>query len=221
MRLLAVLACFAAILTTACAQAKHPPDIWIPQLPARQERSSAPSDNIPDFYPSVFVIDAPTYRGTVKEIVPLSGGAIQMQLESYKGTDFGYPLIFMHTDKETKTDFELSRLVEGDYLQLFYKDRTNGMPPIVLAASRFPDPENIIYNGEVASHTPGRLELCCLESGNIVVFRYDNSTHFHLDDYPPRPGTIVNILHRGTLDSSNPPVGFAFEARPYKDYKTL
>jgi len=165
----------------------------------------------------MFVMDVPIYRGTVREISPISDGAVQLQLESYKGTDFGYPLIFMHTNKDTLSDFDIAQLAVGDYLQLFYRDRTNGMPPIVLAASKLPNPERIVYNGKVDSHTTGKLKLCCLESGGIVVFNYDDTTHFYLDDYPPRPGTRLNILHRGTFDSSHPPMGFVLEVRPYSD----
>ena len=163
-------------------------------------------------------VDVSLYRGSVREIITLDNAAVQLGLESYEGTDFGYPFIFMHTDKNTQTNFDLNKLAIGDYLQVFYSKRTGSSPPIILAAGLLPPASSVIYNGEVTRHQPGLLEL--RYQLDAAVFRYSDSTQFYLDKDSIRPGTTLSVLHSGVFSQSDPAQGFALEVRPYSGRST-
>ena len=212
--------CLIALLLGGCGQQERgmgreaAPDRG-GSLPAAPDGS--PSDEPPDFYASTSLPDAPLYRGTVREISRING-VLQLRLESHPDTDFGYPAIIMQTDGETEADFDLETLVVGDYLQAFYSDRNNGLPPVILSASRLPPADVILYSGLLTAHSPGKdgsglLELKALDGDQTTAFRYDKTTQFYLDDQALLPGIRLNLLHKGVFDPGNPPQGQALEVR--------
>jgi len=215
-----VAVCLIALLFGGCTQQEEnrgPERVPNRRFSAPAAPDGSPSDQPPDFRASTFLPDAPLYRGTVREISRVDG-VLQLRLESHPGTDFGYPSIFMQTDTDTKTDFDLEALVVGDYLQAFYSDRNNGLPPVILSASRLPPADVILFNGELTAHNPGEngsglLELRALDGDQITAFRYDQTTQFYLDDQALVPGTALNLFHKGVFDPGNPPEGQVLEVR--------
>ena len=161
------------------------------------------------------VADAPMYRGTVVDSAP-ENGIYKFKLESAPGTNFGYPSILMHTDENTRTDFSLEDIALGDYLEVFYADRNNGLPPVIIAANLLPPAEICIFNGELLKYYEnGTLEMEPLGGGETVVFNFDSSTSFYIDKSGLVQGVRLNIFHRGVFTRSIPPQGFAMEVRSY------
>lgn len=166
------------------------------------------------------IMDAPLYRGTVTEISE-ENGVWELRLEQAEGTTFGYPAVTMVTDDSTRTSFELSGLEVGDYLEVYYGDRADGEPPVIIAANRLLPAKDCIFNGELTlwehEGNAGIMELTPLFGGEPILFHYDDSTNFYLNTAEMKEGDQLNIFHRGTLTRSIPPQGFALEVRPYAE----
>lgn len=165
---------------------------------------------------SLMVADAPMYRGVVTEISH-NGDYYEMTLESAEGTNFMYPTITMHTSDDTKASFDFEQTAVGDYLEVYYGDRTDGVPPYIIAANKLPPAEDCIFNGEVVEYDKegGKLTLKSMAGENTVVFNFDDSTQFYMDTDKITAGAQLNVYHRGAMTRSLPPQGFAYEVRPF------
>ncbi len=226
-----LLTCLLLIGATACGQQNKqtspplpaPPEISpaspIPENPPAAPELSKPQVSYPeDEY--LTVMDAPFYRGTVTAVSE-KNGIYELRLEQVEGTDFGYSSFMMHTGENTRSSFSFADLVLGDYLEVYYGERNDGLPPVIIAANKLPPAVDCVFNGELTAlehqGTEGRLEMTLLSTGEEIHFQFDDSTQFYLDMEGLKAGDKLNIYHRGTLTKSIPPQGFALEVRPYAE----
>lgn len=163
------------------------------------------------------VADAPMYRGIITAISSVED-YYEIALESVDGTDYMYEKIILHTDENSNANFDFADLKSGGYLEVYYADRTDGLPPTVIAANMLPDAELCMFNGTVRQYSKedGKLEMESITGSKTVIFNFDDSTQFYMNTDDIVEGTQLNIFHRGVMTKSNPPQGFAYEVRPYK-----
>lgn len=218
-----LLACLLLSMATGCGgqnrQTSPPvpaPPRLSPELEA-QERPPEPEAAQPE-EDRLVVMDAPLYRGVITALSE-ENGVYELRLEQVEGADFGYPSFMMQTGEDTRADFSFADLVPGDYLEVFYGERNDGLPPIIIAANQLLPAADCIFNGRLTAlehlEDQGRLEMTALSGEEIVHFHFDDSTQFYLDLDSLAPGDPLNIYHRGTMTRSIPPQGFALEVRPY------
>ena len=193
-----------------------PPDLSPAALLSAPESSQPEVSRPEDEYLSV--MDAPIYRGAVTAVSE-KDGVYELRLEQVEGTDFGYPSFIMHTGENTRANFAFTDLALGDYLEVYYGERNDGLPPIIIAANKLPPAADCVFNGELTAlehqGQEGRLEMTSLSNGEVVHFNFDDTTQFYVDMENLKTGDKLNIYHRGTLTKRVPPEGFALEVRPY------
>jgi hypothetical protein len=160
------------------------------------------------------------YRGVVTELEEKEG-SLFIRLENAEGTDFGYGKILMQTDGDTKTNFREGELKAGDHLEAWFSDRNDGLPPIILTATKLPAVEATVFNGETVrfetrENGEKELELRGLKGEGDIIFRISDETRLYIGESELTPGAWVNVYHQGDLTGSAPPQGRALEIRPYK-----
>ncbi len=225
-----LLACLLLMTIIGCNQQNKqtappvpaPPEISPAPLPSTPESLSEPEPLPPQTSlpqdDHLTVMDAPLYRGVVTAISE-EKGVYELRLEQVEGADFGYPSFMMHTSEATRSSFSFAELVPGNYLEVYYGERNDGLPPVIIAANKLPPAVDCVFNGELTAlehqGSQGRLEMTALSNGEEIHFNFDDSTQFYMDMESLKSGDKLNIYHRGTLTKSIPPQGFALEVRPY------
>lgn len=170
--------------------------------------------------------DTAMYRGNVVKISVANNTTI-VTLEQAKGTNFGAAVMNFTFTNNSRTNFNLSNLTVGRYVEVYYGTPSDGAAPnpaTAVVANLLSDAGYIIYNGEIVSVTPaadaslsnytGKLEVK-LENNTTMIFNCGENTRFYISTSNLTAGTHVNIRGNYVIQLSEPPQNTAFEVRAY------
>ncbi len=148
------------------------------------------------------LLGLPLYRGVITSIVE-TDSIYELRLEQVRGSSFGYSTMTMHTSEEIQSATPLSELAVGDYLEVYFTDRTGGLPPVIEALNRLPAPEDCVFNGTVTDwRDEGDEPLLTLrapDGGESMTFRCDSATNFYLERDKLQNGVNVNVFYEKAL----------------------
>lgn len=171
--------------------------------------------------------DAPRYRGTVAFIDRPSEGETVYRLTAFPGSGF-IEEMFIAVGPDTKADFDLAEIKEGDHLEVaFLPFRKEDGPVPVLEVIRLFPAEMVYYNGvlvEREKEEDGTVDLVMVPQGTPLenwgdplkqyVFHAAPGTAFKTPPDELPEGALLNIYHKGIATMSIPPQGVALEVRP-------
>ncbi|MDR0768003.1 MAG: hypothetical protein LBE57_06165 [Methanosarcinales archaeon] len=169
--------------------------------------------------------DIAMYRGNVTNISTVNG-TTTITLAQVRGTNFGAPNMTFVVDNNSRLNFNVSDLRQGQYVEVFYGSSNNSTEPRTIIVANLLQYANMtVYNGAivtVTSVTPppngttvaGQLEIR-LENNSLMIFNYDDSTQFYMNMSDLTAGTEVNIFAGWIITASEPPQVFAYEVRPF------
>ena len=166
--------------------------------------------------------DTAVYRGNIKSITA-EGDATKIVLNQVRGTNYGIHEMTFLLDENSRTNFESSNLIIGQYLEVYYNsnDLSSGMRKVI-AANLLQNADLVIYIGQITNvhETPGssihygQIEVK-LENNSTMIFNYDGNTQFYMSLSDLKAGTNVSIYGNWIISSSMPPQTDAYEIRKF------
>ena len=201
-----------AVLVAGCLDGNGPTteDPYDPPFLSPPERIDPPADTA-------------MYRGNVTNIDAENN---TITLAQVRGTNFGAPTMTFTIGENSRMNFEMAYLEEGQYVEVFYGTSTTTDERIIIVANLLQYAALTVWNGEVievrsATPTPeqeftsmGSIKVT-LEDGSVKVFNWDDSTQFYINMEDLTEGTKINVLSSWIRTLSEPPQAHAYEIRRF------
>ncbi|MBZ3935793.1 hypothetical protein [Methanimicrococcus blatticola] len=195
------------------------------------DNSSNNSTIDPSFVPPE-PIEAPAdtamYRGNVTNIAT-ANNTTTMTLAQVKGTNFGAATMKFVFDENSKMNFNISDLKNGQYVEVYYGAPASGTTNFsetqtVIVANVLRYAGQVVYNGEIVKVTPavnasstsyvGKIEVK-LENKTTMIFNCDENTQFYLNMSKVKAGEQIDIYGSWIVQTSMPAQTSAYEIREY------
>ncbi|WNY24304.1 hypothetical protein MmiHf6_16350 [Methanimicrococcus hongohii] len=169
--------------------------------------------------------DTAMYRGNVINVTN-QRNETSMTLSQVKGTNFGTANMKFIFDNNSKMNFNLSDLKEGQYVEVYYAPPADGPreETTAIVANLLQYANMTVYNGEIVSVTPevnvnnttyvGKIEVK-LENNSTMIFNCDRDTQFYMNMSNVTAGTKINVYGNWVIQTSSPPQTMAYEVREY------
>lgn len=170
-------------------------------------------------------IDTIRYRGTVASVDHIDQGETVCRLTAFPGSGF-LEEISIAAGPDTKADFDLAEIKEGDHLEVTVLPfHVEDDPAPVLEVIRLFPAEMVYYNGILVEREiseDGTVDLVMVPQGTPLESWGDPMKQFIFHaaeavfDTPPDElpeGALLNIYHKGIATFSIPPQGVALEVR--------
>ena len=157
--------------------------------------------------------DAGLFRGEV-ESVTIADGLNTIVLRQVPGTDFGAERVTVLIDAETRSDFAITDVNEGDHIAVYYYIVGAPGDPvpaevIAIVLHMLPPASASVFVGTVvevsAYPTGGNLRLFIDEDDpyEIVVLFSSEYTQIYLDMYNLEPGDRISVFTDGMSETSD------------------
>jgi len=161
--------------------------------------------------------NAGLFRGEV-EHVTIADGLNTIVLRQVPGTDFGAERLTVLIDAETRSDFAITDVNEGDHIAVYYHIVSNivdtfaGSIPVEVTAivlRMLPPASASVFVGTVveitAYPTGGSLRMLVDEDDpHVVVVLFSNEyTQFYLDIDSLEPGSDISVFTDGMPNTSD------------------
>lgn len=166
------------------------------------------------------------YRGTVVSVEHTAEGETVCRLTAFPGSGF-INEISAAVGPDTKADFDLAEIKEGDHLEVAVLPfcPEDGPVPVLEVTRLFPA-EMVYYNGVLVEREiseDGTVDLVMVPQGTPLeswgdpmkqfVFHAAEGAVFHTPPGELEEGALLNIYHKGIATFSIPPQGVALEVR--------
>ena len=219
-----IVLCLVFLLTLTFVSCSRNDDVP-PADDSSSTESQSSSDNPGDMGDELPVpADSALYRGEITEI-RAEGDATVLVLTQAQGTDYGRGSIEATLNADTRINFDLAGLAEGDYMIVYYgvSPAGGGTPEQVtaIAAGKLASAATVVVNGSLVSMVPDQAGG---SAGAIVIdrfgdmaetltLRYDSGTgtRFYLNEADLAVGDALSIL----TDGGEEPM--ALEVRRYTE----
>ncbi|MCL2841439.1 MAG: hypothetical protein FWE05_11805 [Defluviitaleaceae bacterium] len=157
--------------------------------------------------------NAGLFRGEVED-VSITDGLNTIVLRQVLGTDFGAERLTVLIDAETRSDFAITDVNEGDHIAVYYHvgiDYGVSMPEEVTAIvlQMLPPASASVFVGSVveitAYPTGGSLRMLVDEDDpHVIVVLFSNEyTQFYLDIDSLEPGSDISVFTDGMPNTSD------------------
>ena len=171
-------------------------------------------------------IDTIRYRGTVASVDHIDQGETVCRLTAFPGSGF-LKEITIAAGTDTKADFDLAEIKEGDHLEVVHLPfREEDVPVPVLEVIRLFPAEMVYYNGILVEREiseDGTVDLVMVPQGTPLeswgdpmkqfIFHAAAGAVFEIPPEELEEGALLNIYHKGIATFSIPPQGVALETR--------
>lgn len=168
--------------------------------------------------------DTALYRGTVTHMETTDEGTL-LTLQQVPGTNFGIGSLVAVLNSDTRTNYEIARLEQGSYVEVYYGAELSGTLPDrvrAIASNLLPPAEASVHNGtlqEITLNEDGtaRLLVASLNGNGDTLFLVNDESQVYVNLESLAIGDKLNILTNGTSADSLPPQATALELRLYAE----
>lgn len=163
-----------------------------------------------------YVADAYLYRGEITSIEENT-----WQVSQVAGRDYGYPVMTITIDENTKSPVPWEEYAPGDYVEIFYGSAQDGAATAI-GVNKLGTAQMVIYNGIIKSkeQTPERTSVLVQSMEHpqqTAVFHISSSTQVYFNWDQLQEGSKVHILYSGAMTRSLPPQATAKEISIYQE----